>query len=800
MKPLFLLIGGLALAGCATPPAEAWWLAEHGTAEGPDVARRSLLATEICDLVDNDGDGTTDEGCGVCDWLVTRTKADWLAATDAINADGTCDLAILPITLGASRILSSAVAVRTELNAPMTSNAKQRLGTWLTVAKLNAAVYPIVDIPFHDWDADGSEETVQELLDLGDLLYDGGGDAERIALATALESLSLAGATLESWYDLTCTTAHELCNGADDDLDGVVDDGCLCVEELCDVADNDGDGAVDEGLSCELGVADLGPGDLVLSEILVDPQAVGDRSGEWFELANRTGFAVDLDGLEVGDGDREAFTVTGPLVVPALGHAVLGRVADSALNGGAAVDYAYGSGLTLGNGADALVLSAGAVVIDEVAWDGGYAFPDPTGASLQLDSASVDAAANDDGAAWCAATAAFGDGDLGTPGATNDACPEVVAEPDVVVFPANLDLGEVAVGCAVAETLWVVNRGGAPALVTDVVVDGSSSFSVDGTLPRLLDPGEAMSLEVTVTPTTAGLQVAEVTVVSDDPDGDAWVDLEATALAGTPQAATFEVGAPTPVDILWVLDRSCSMTAGILGDLSLGWPQIEAALGASGLDWQMVILDEALCQASGLFTPSTSNNRVRWQGSVSATVGFSGFEDHFRIAGDALRLTDSASCNAGVLRSGATLELVFVADEDDQSSLTTADWLATFQSHAPAGLRVSAITLVDPTCSSWTLPTRLPAMVSSTGGTLGDVCGTLGAEAAAVVADIPGGNYADTLPLAPGLVEETIQVTLDGVLTESWTYDPLTGELLLGAVPPDGTVVGVSWTEAGVCL
>ena len=72
------------------------------------------------------------------------------------------------------------------------------------------------------------------------------------------------------------------------------------------------------------------------------------------------------------------------MVVSAGGYLVLGKNDNSVTNGGVAVDYEY-SGITLANGADELVLTDGlANEIDRVEWDGGPAFPDPTGASMSL--------------------------------------------------------------------------------------------------------------------------------------------------------------------------------------------------------------------------------------------------------------------------------------------------------------------------------------------------------------------------------------------------------------------------------
>jgi len=169
-----------------------------------------------------------------------------------------------------------------------------------------------------------------------------------------------------------------------------------------------------------LAVSALLPGDLVVTEVMQNPSAVSDTLGEWFELFNASGVDVDLNGLVVSDTGADSFVVAGSVVIPAAGYALFVKNADPLANGGLPMqDYTYGSGMSLGNGADELILSGGLVTIDQISWDGGPLWPDPTGASMSLGDASVDVLSNDQGAAWCTASALYGVGDMGTPGAPN---------------------------------------------------------------------------------------------------------------------------------------------------------------------------------------------------------------------------------------------------------------------------------------------------------------------------------------------------------------------------------------------
>ncbi len=162
------------------------------------------------------------------------------------------------------------------------------------------------------------------------------------------------------------------------------------------------------------------PGDVVINEIMPDPKAVLDSAGEWFEVYNASAQAIDLNGWTLADAGTEHHKITngGPLWLPAGGYLVLGRNADPRINGGVTVAYPYAS-FSLGNTDDEIILRDGAgTEIDRVAYDGGPAFPDPAGASMQLIRPDLDNAV---GANWRAAALPWpgGAGDLGSPGAVN---------------------------------------------------------------------------------------------------------------------------------------------------------------------------------------------------------------------------------------------------------------------------------------------------------------------------------------------------------------------------------------------
>ncbi len=236
------------------------------------------------------------------------------------------------------------------------------------------------------------------------------------------------GAT-EIWYD----GVDQDCDGGSDydqdgdgqDSDAYGGDDCDDTdtsvylgagESAQDGADDDCDGLVDEDF--------IAWGDVIVSEIMLDSQAVSDAYGEWFELFNTTGVDIDLVGWEIDADDGDGFTIEDSLVVPAGAQVVLGVSDDSSANGGVTVDYAYArADFSLSDSADSFFLYVDGVAIFDVSYTTAWTLE--SGTSVSLDPVYHDVSYATLGDYWCLSTSSFGDGDLGTPGAENDECTDL---------------------------------------------------------------------------------------------------------------------------------------------------------------------------------------------------------------------------------------------------------------------------------------------------------------------------------------------------------------------------------------
>ena len=220
----------------------------------------------------------------------------------------------------------------------------------------------------------------------------------------------------------------EICNGLDDDCDlptPIVDEGfdftspstCGNCTTVCAL-----------GLSCNAGscvTPDVGS--IIITEVMIDPTVVFDTAGEWFEVYNTASYPIDLRTWEIKDLGTNTHVITydTPVLVPPGGYRVLGNQRNPAFNGGVTEIYQY-SGILMANtpspGADELLLRIGATVIDQVAdW---VTADVSAGRSRQLTATALTAAANDLDANWCSSSTLMTNGvDYGTPGAANITCP-----------------------------------------------------------------------------------------------------------------------------------------------------------------------------------------------------------------------------------------------------------------------------------------------------------------------------------------------------------------------------------------
>ncbi len=171
-------------------------------------------------------------------------------------------------------------------------------------------------------------------------------------------------------------------------------------------------------------------GDLVITEVMADPAG----GPEWFEIVNVSNVPFELAGVVVRDDGSDFHVITAGTIGP--GDVL---VLASGVITGVAHQYTF-SGVSLGVGADQVVLERDGVVIDRVAW---LTAPG-RGVAWSLSLPNLDATSNDTEAAWCSAPPT-----LGVLNPTCASCGDAACEQGETCATCAADCGPCAVeGCA----------------------------------------------------------------------------------------------------------------------------------------------------------------------------------------------------------------------------------------------------------------------------------------------------------------------------------------------------------------
>ncbi len=173
-----------------------------------------------------------------------------------------------------------------------------------------------------------------------------------------------------------------------------------------------------EAADAPFGIDDLLPGDLILTEVMVNPTCPLDRC-EWIEIFNNTDADINLQGLRIQDDATNEGTVADIAVVAPFAFAVIASNDVSDWPYALAADGYFGNSPSLTNTGNTVVLLNAFDVLDEMAaWNNA-----PSGRSWSLDPFALDPADNDLVGNWCYSDDPLVDanvaGEHGTPGTDN---------------------------------------------------------------------------------------------------------------------------------------------------------------------------------------------------------------------------------------------------------------------------------------------------------------------------------------------------------------------------------------------
>ena len=393
--------------------------------------------------------------------------------------------------------------------------------------------------------------------------------------------------------------------------------------------------------------------------------------------------------------------------------------------------------------------------------------------------------------------------------------------PTLVVQPTSYGFGERPLGCPAEVVFRVTNLGDAELLVYDIALTEPSGTGelvlVDGPASAVLLPGEFVDLVVRHVAMDSAADVATLRLSSNDPSTPIVdVGLTGAALPTTPASDTWLQEGDRTVDVLWIVDNSCSMAfeQEALGDNFGAFLDVVDALE---LDYHVGVVstdadDDGILQGSPRFvTPTTPDREDAFEENVALGQLGSGTEQGLDMALAALTgdHVEPGGANDGFLRDSAGLRLVFVSDEDDSSwdLSEPQDYIDAFTALKvnPAHVIASDITGGPTGCVSDTANADpAPAYLEVTGATGG--LSTLICDAGWVstltelawLSDSRADTFGLSQPAAPG---SALVWVADVAVLEGWTFDESLNAIVFepDSVPSEGSLVSTEYLLAQEC-
>lgn len=401
--------------------------------------------------------------------------------------------------------------------------------------------------------------------------------------------------------------------------------------------------------------------------------------------------------------------------------------------------------------------------------------------------------------------------------------------PKIEVTPGEYDYGAPYIGCETGQVFSITNQGNADLIVDDAEVFTASveEFSVDldpltnGALPFTIAPydstqgGPIVDVYLDYLPLDTFTDEGFVTFYSNDPFlPEKVTEAEGTGTKFGDNLDVFEQPIRSATDIMFTLDRSCSMSDNI-AEVQNNFDVFVGTLASLDADYHAaVIVDDSGCVVGsepyidGTFSESAAVDAF----GVMADVDFSlaGYgsntERGYMLAEAALSLKNigAGGCNSEFYREDAFLSIVHVSDEPEQSVNSWSYYVSLFQSLKadPEDVVINAVAGDYPSgCGSASPGTGYYEGTVATGGLFLSICASDWAKS---LEDLATESVAinDSFELTQQPVPQTIEVTIDGVrINIGWEYDISSNSVVFDNdfIPAGGSTIEVFYERLPLC-
>ena len=377
--------------------------------------------------------------------------------------------------------------------------------------------------------------------------------------------------------------------------------------------------------------------------------------------------------------------------------------------------------------------------------------------------------------------------------------------PQIEVVPLIHNFGQPYLRCYDEVEIIIRNIGTTDLEINNLTysstpdLDFIFDYSFYGDAPWILAPNEEILAIASYDAYDEIYDIAYLTVDSNDPLEPTVIALqEGDAIRGGTTTDTFIQEETEKVDILFVIDNSCSMSNEQM-ELATNSTGFVTTLDASGADYRLAtITTDSPIFRGPVLSPGYFNLIDEFKNQLTAGTLGNSFELGLQMAYEATSPTGLAAVGGIFQRLDAILSIVFVSDEDDFSIGTVSFYVNHFQNlkSSPDKVMLHAVS-VDPDnpvyCGAHAL--RYKEGVDLTGGLFASICTP---DWATDLQDLANGSLVPNLdfPLSEVPITDTIEVLVNGVAaTVGWSYNPAPNEIVFTEqdAPVGGDIVEITY-------
>ncbi len=396
--------------------------------------------------------------------------------------------------------------------------------------------------------------------------------------------------------------------------------------------------------------------------------------------------------------------------------------------------------------------------------------------------------------------------------------------PVISITPDYFNFGSVYLGCSDFIDVEIGNIGNSNLIISDIEffaslpVDFSmKDYEIDlGSLPIIVAPGDIVELSVDYEPLDILDDSSYIEIVSNDPanplahaDQDALGDYESWITDSFTQDGTVDV------DILFVIDNSGSMGSNQT-NIKNNFDTFMNAFTAAGVSYQIALITTDSADFVGDIITNTTVDPVTEFNNQIDSIGTRGsaHEKGLWYAYESTTTGDaSPGSSTGFQRPDARLVVVYVSDEPDWSHYAYGSGGSTtmvFSDYSASLLSLkSSSSLVIAHAIGGDYPSGCTAnggaqfgegyyeVVNDLGGTFMSICASDWSTTMDTLARDSLAQMAFALSDTP--VEDTIEVTVDGIVSSDWVYEQSSNTIIFTASPADESSINIVYAIWATC-